>query len=334
MSLYYITTSDWESFLCRLAEGFSLYGLRAVEEKLFWEEVAPDRVNEITVNRYRALQPVKSFFFPVKEEVTLAPKEKKVALLGVKECDIEHLKTMDAIFIGGALVDPYYAVRRGDTFIISCDCDDYLPSCFCTLIEGKPYPSKGFDINISPLKTGFIAETGSAWGEKIVSSSKELFSEAQPQHLEEREKQRLKITEAVKENNKDYTWSNPKIIVDSEFVSKVWETGVAKTCVECDACRFACGTCYCFLLSETSKEWSRIRTWDSCQSTGYGRVAGGANPRKTKSERLRNWYTCKLLYRPENFGFYACTGCGRCITVCQGKIDIRRSLQRLKDKIV
>jgi len=347
MAVYYITFTNWSTFLNALLRQHSVYGLFEDNANLFCQKLTAQNISNITVNRYRAVQPVKSLLFPVKEEVTHAPSLRPNVLIGAKACDLGHLLTTDAIFSGrvsgagsaGAggfhrqgIEDPYYRIRRGNTILISADCDDLRPSCFCTLMEGSPYPLKGFDMNLSPTRSGFLAETGSEPGEALVRAHTKLFQEPRPEHLEERRQCRENMTRRLQENNRRFNWSNPKKIIENGGPAKTWEQDIAGTCVECDACRFTCGTCYCFLLGETVRKWDRIRTWDSCQSVGYGRVAGGANPRRTRGERLRNLYTCKLQYRPDNFGVYACTGCGRCIDVCQGKIDIRESLQKLYDE--
>jgi sulfhydrogenase subunit beta (sulfur reductase) len=329
---YYITQTNWMLFLQYLINHFSVYGLIPKEANLFWRKLNADNLGEIVPNRYRAIQPIKGFFFPAKEEVTNEPDKKGSILIGVKSCDIGHLDITDPMFIGGPVVDAYYSAKRESTYIISSDCDAYVPSCFCTQIERAPYPLKGFDLNLTPIRSGYIVEVGSKKGEELIGFKKNLFQKPQPENLRERDKLRDKMVKAVQENNKAFTWSGPKQIVRKGYRSEKWKTEVAATCVECDGCRFTCGTCYCFILAESAKNWERIRTWDSCQSTGYGRVAGNANPRKTRAERLRNFYTCKLIYRHENFGQYACTGCGRCIDVCPGKIDIRKSLQKLKEE--
>lgn len=332
MALYYASLTNWNSFLQSLIKDYPVFGLSSEDINLLWQKLDFETASSAVINKYRALQPLKGFLFPVKEEVTNEPEDRKFVILGAKQCDIAHLSTMDNIFFGGVLIDPYYGIKRQNMIIISGDCDSVLPSCFCTLMGGKPYPEKGFDLNLSPVGSGFIVETGSDSGEALVSGRKQLFEAPREDHLKERASLREKLTAMVSEINKQFSWHDPKKIVDGHFLSQVWKDGIAATCVECDACRFSCGTCYCFLLAETGKLWEKMRTWDSCQSTGYGRVAGGANPRKTRTERLRNWYMCKLSYRPENFGNYACTGCGRCINVCQGKIDIRKSLQKLYDE--
>ncbi len=329
MPLYYISNTNWLHLLKFIVKQSSIYGILQEGEHLVWKKIPFDKVESAIIGQHRAMQPVKTFFFPIKEEVTHEPSPHKTVILGLKACDLAHLQIIDSIFAGGVTPDPYYTLRRQNTLIISSDCDTCLPSCFCTMIGNQPYPTKGFDLNLSPVGSGFILETGSQAGEQIVASKKHLFQDPQPHHLQERQSHRQRITQRVKDQNKEFTWQNPKEIVSGAQGSPAW-TEIAKPCVECDACRFTCGTCYCFLLSDTEHLWEKIRTWDSCQSAGYARVAGGANPRKTKAERLKNMYDCKMVYRPENFGVFACTGCGRCIDVCQGKIDIRKSLQKLK----
>jgi len=110
----------------------------------------------------------------------------------------------------------------------------------------------------------------------------------------------------------------------------MWEEE-AKACVECGACTLICPTCHCFLLYDQKDEarMARLRVWDSCMFKGYARVAGGANPRPKLWMRLRNRFDKKFDYFPKVADFYACTGCGRCISACPAKIDIRKVLKRL-----
>jgi len=330
MTHFYITKQNFINFLQPFLKQYRVFGLISEGDDLFWQKLNNNNISNITVNRYRAIAPLKSFFFPLKEEVTENPTEKKTMLVGVKACDINHLKTTDAVFVQGVVSDPYYSKKREDTIIISADCDSFKTSCFCTMMDEVPFALKGFDLNLSPTRQGYLVETGSKLGQSLVSVHKHLFQDPQSVLLQERNTLRSRITDAVKENNSAFSWSNPKDLVSQQYNSEKWESDIASTCVECDACRFTCGTCYCFLLSESNKLWGKVRSWDSCQSAGYARVAGGGNPKKTRGKRLRNFYACKLGYRPDNFAFYSCTGCGRCIDVCQGKIDIRKSLQKLK----
>ena len=96
-----------------------------------------------------------------------------------------------------------------------------------------------------------------------------------------------------------------------------------------------CDTCHCFLLADRKedKENKKMRVWDSCQYANFARVAGGANPMKTRAQRLRNRFLKKFDFFVDNLGMPACCGCGRCIEVCPGKIDLREILKDLAKKI-
>jgi Fe-S oxidoreductase len=107
-----------------------------------------------------------------------------------------------------------------------------------------------------------------------------------------------------------------------------------RTCVECNGCVFMCDTCHCFLLSDDSLSGNarRLRLWDGCLLKNFTKVAGGANPLRLRYMRLRNRYLKKFDFFISNLGYQACCGCGRCIEVCPGKIDIRRILRKLHEE--
>ena len=70
--------------------------------------------------------------------------------------------------------------------------------------------------------------------------------------------------------------------------------------------------------------------WDSCFEAGYARMAGGGTPRLQLVERFKNHYYHKFVSFPRNWGVTACSGCGRCIDACMGRIDKRECLHRLE----
>ena len=74
---------------------------------------------------------------------------------------------------------------------------------------------------------------------------------------------------------------------------------------------------------------ARLLVCDSCMLKGYARVAGGGNPRAKLFMRLRNRFEKKFDFFPKWIHVYACTGCGRCVSACPAKIDIRQVLRKL-----
>ena len=71
------------------------------------------------------------------------------AVFGAKACDLASLAVLDFVF-ADETADPFYARNRRRTLIVSSDCTAFKEVCFCTLVGGKPYPEKGFDLNLSP----------------------------------------------------------------------------------------------------------------------------------------------------------------------------------------
>ncbi|MCS7228264.1 MAG: 4Fe-4S dicluster domain-containing protein, partial [Endomicrobia bacterium] len=232
-----------------------------------------------------------------------------------------------------------YKNYRESTFIISSDCLYPQENCFCCLIGGKPYVEQKdniSDVNISFIDdNNLIIESFTSLGEKFLE---ENFSEYDiPSKTDElkRDSNRTVSIRKILQYNADFLKEDKqkyyKTLKYTYELEEIWKKEAEK-CVQCGGCNFICPSCYCFLIREASKSYKeqfRDKVWDVCHFTGYARVAGGANPRKYKYQRFRNRYQCKFVYRYENFGFYACTGCGRCVDVCPARIDIRKVVRSL-----
>jgi Fe-S-cluster-containing hydrogenase component 2 len=270
------------------------------------------------------------------DEAVPDPKQKPIAIVGVKACDLKGFKIQDHVFSGRGgqdTADPLYVSNRRENLIISADCTACLETCFCMSLGLMPHPQEAFDINLSSIENGFLVETGSQKGQSIIEKNLNLFKEPSGDHFKQRESLRLKTAAQVMENLKVNDVPHQDCfegIIERNHESEIWQDE-AKTCVECGCCTIICPTCHCFLLYDQKNETSqaRLRIWDSCMIKDYARVAGGGNPRPKLWMRLRNRFEKKFDFFQKVAKVYACTGCGRCITGCPAKIDIRRVLRKL-----
>ena len=305
----------------------------------------------LTLGPARATEPVKTLLFPPRGEVSrfftegsgeeLRPEAPERILVGARQCDLAALRILDNVFLEGPFEDPFYAARREKTLVISADCTEPSDVCFCTLVEGKPYPERGFDLNLSEADVKprglapdkLLVETGSEKGEKFVEKHKSRFREATDSERfardEARKKVRANLVARVGNQQLDFP-DKVRHIARGREEHPVWDARSAD-CVECGACNFVCPTCHCFYLLDVEEAGGvrRFVTWDSCQYPKFARVAGGANPRPRRAERLLNRFEKKFSFFCDTMDALGCTGCGRCVEVCAGKIDIREILKEL-----
>lgn len=287
----------------------------------------------------------KSFLFYPREVVAKYPSSDPEAhveapptvIVGPRGCDLRGLQKLDKVYwstehFTEEYDDPFIIEKRKNTFIVSVDCSAAKETCFCTMVGGEPYPKEGFDVNISPVETGYVLTVGSEKGGRLMAGSDDLVSEVLSEHAAERERNRNSVTEAVRRQNAEYGGEGPDAwtSLDLEGTPEAW-AHVTQDCVACSACNRTCPTCTCFLLVDQRAKggYERSRNWDTCLSIGFARVGGGANARAALPERLQNRLRCKFEYSRDRYGLVTCTGCGRCIDVCMGSIDMREAIKHV-----
>ncbi len=291
---------------------------------------------------YRPVEPLKALFFRAREDLGRLDGEgaleplPPLVVIGVKNCDLSALRFHDRVLGDAQPSDPSYTEARRQTLLVSSDCSDCREVCFCTVVGEQPHPERGFDLNLSATSQGTIVETGSERGEAALRAAVPQPEPVPPALLEEREARRAAMRERVTaqaarrglEPGLDLQQA-----VRESFGRPLWDD-FAADCVECGACNFICCTCHCFLLADGFCKAScpaRLKQWDSCLFENFVRLAGGANPRARRAERLRHRFDKKFDFAPDTLGFYACDGCGRCTEACIGRIDIREVLKRAVD---
>ena len=347
-NIYYIQADDLNNFVNRLSSKFRVFapelkGANFTKETDYSIQELTDN-KTLTFNPYRVVEPLKSIFTYAQEKVSEyfsadrpVTVVEEVIIFGVKSCDIAGHKVQDFVFLEGVEVDSLYCIRREKTIFISSDCTDFKSVCHCLAWEILPYPTWGFDLNLSCLNDGYLVEVGSKKGEELIQQYKEYFVAAKDVQISARQAKRESLVQRLRRH------LIPQNLVTKDIVQRLMKEGYnldtwrqfMLTCVECGGCNLICDTCHCFLLSDNrdGPKNAKVRNWDCCLYANYARVAGGANPLRTRAQRLRNRFMKKFDFFVDNLGMPACCGCGRCIEVCPGKIDLREVLKDLAKKL-
>jgi len=285
----------------------------------------------------------KSLLFPAHEllwsgrrtgaEVEVEPAEidaPRLALLGVRSCDLHALGIHDTVLAKRAAADAAYVSRRENNFIIAVTCSDPGGTCFCVSMDTGPVPDKGFDLALTELidQEGhrFLVQPGSEVGEVILDelSTRAAGDEVLNAARADREAAREVGAAAAQRMGRSLDTDGLRDLLYAKAEHPQWDD-VARRCLACTNCTLVCPTCFCTSVEDVSDlsgaETQRWRVWDSCFTNDFSYLHGGS-VRSSVPSRYRQWATHKLASWVDQFGTSGCVGCGRCITWCPAAIDI------------
>lgn len=340
MAPHFISSSDFKRLVRVWSEDRPVYAPVSRAGHRHWVQLSTDSTVEPEFDGIRAVEPLKTFYFRIRERVATYPEDTALlddepgfVILGAKNCDLRSLDCLDRTFAGAEPRDPFWVSRREKALVIGADCSDPAPTCFCTLLDMNPYPEACYDLAVAEVSGGLVVEVGTAKGEEALQVEGITLSDATDEQLAERDRNRQLTRDAVVSQNREYETGTPFTqLVAEGFESAAWNKYVGR-CREDAACLAICPTCHCFVLYDQRQDDSneRIRVWDFCYWRSYTRCGGGHTARATGNDRFKNKYVKKFEFYPTKFDMIACTGCGRCIEACLAQIDMRQVLRDLEE---
>jgi sulfhydrogenase subunit beta (sulfur reductase) len=355
--------SQFDAILSRLQEkGYQTIGPRIRDDAVVYgpirnladlpqgvtsaEEAGQYRVIPSGNSRYFDITPGaqtwKQFFFPPRISLLKARKNgewtkqksadaaPRVALVGVRPCEIAAIKIQDRAFLRDDFTDPIYRDRRKNAFIIAVNCLHPGGTCFCSSMGTGPKAVGDFDLALTELDDTFILEIGSEAGRDILKGIS-----LQPVNPTVMQKAQAELASAKDKMGRSLDTSDLPDLILKNLEHPEW-AAVAKRCMSCSSCTLVCPTCFCWDTQDhtnlTGSETERERVWDSCFNPGYSYTAA-CNTRPNTRSRYRQWLSHKLGTWKQQYDVLGCVGCGRCITWCPVKIDITQEIAALRQEV-
>jgi len=218
--------------------------------------------------------------------------------------------------------DPHYFARRDETVLISLACNKPFANCFCNASKSGPFLEYGYDLQLTDLGDRFLVETGRGQGELLLRSWPSFF---EPATADDRQLQYQLMLEAQGgfRNKVELAYACQRL-AKQEVATDIWQQ-LDSRCFDCGGCSFVCPTCTCFTVTDQpvgdngEGGGKRLRSWDACTLAGFTAMAGHYRPGKRS---LRQRFLHKLKYDVAEHGKPSCVGCGRCVDICFGHVDI------------
>ncbi|MDH3349087.1 MAG: 4Fe-4S dicluster domain-containing protein [Desulfobulbaceae bacterium] len=259
------------------------------------------------------------------------PENLPTVYFGVRSCDMFGVLYTDLIFLQSSTKDIYYKIRRDNAIFITLACNTPFPNCFCNATRTGPHLEMGYDLQLTDLGDRYFVEVGRARGVRLVNEWAPFFT---PASQKDRQFQFQAALEARGLFNKQVHVDLALRLLAEEPEPVEILGDLSSRCQDCGGCAFICPTCVCFNIYDQptgEDKGERIRNWDACTFSGFTKMAGDHNPVEPETQRVRKRFLHKLKHDVEKHGRPSCVGCGRCVGMCFGGVDIVRFIDMLSE---
>ena len=255
----------------------------------------------------------------------------RLALFGVRSCDLHAIEVQDRVLRGRSASDPRYIARREAILVVAVTCSDPGGTCFCASMGTGPDPSSGYDIALTELLGDgghrFVARAGSERGAALLERL-----DASAATDEDLARVSDVVDTALSRMGRTLDPTDLRDLLYANANHPQWDDAASR-CLACSNCTMVCPTCFCTTVADTTSlvdgTSERWRVWDSCFTGELTHLEGGDVRASTKS-RYRQWATHKLASWWDQFGTSGCVGCGRCITWCPAAIDLTAEVSAIR----
>ena len=256
---------------------------------------------------------IKSFFFPQQETLFTysnqdgeygfaAPttEQEPTVYFGVRSCDLMAIMHMDDVFMG-EIKDQQYQAKRENGILIGLNCNHPFENCFCNATKSGPFLGSGYDLQFTDQGDNYLVQNQ-------YQLSLEAMANFQLNVHADQAMQRLQ---------------------SGQIPEEIWKA-LSLRCQDCGGCAFVCPTCTCFTIVDrklSNDSGVRLRNWDACTFSGFTLMAGNHNPVHHKTQSIKQRFMHKLCHEVKDHGRPSCVGCGRCVDICFGGVDIVRFIK-------
>ncbi|MBI5893768.1 MAG: heterodisulfide reductase subunit A, partial [Deltaproteobacteria bacterium] len=194
----------------------------------------------------------KEFLFPQTETVAtfsinkegvdlkgVEVESKEVVIFGARPCDAASVASLRAVF-NWDFKDEFYSRREDKAIVMTVACTKADDSCFCTTVNLTPDSPNGSDILLKETKEGdYAVEAVTEKGKGFMDRFNNFFEPLPTAYG-------LLPTVDIKPIAGIDVKKIKEYLKDTKHYENPLWAELARKCIGCGACTFACPTCHCF----------------------------------------------------------------------------------------